>query len=68
MRSIRLLSTIVTVAGLVLLVGGIAFDLDPVWSLAGLLLLVAGVVKVVVTAIWRNLGGDSPPNTTSGDR
>jgi hypothetical protein len=60
-RSIRLLSAILTAAGLALLLIGVAFGLDPVWSLAGLLLLVAGVVKVIVVALWRNLGGEPTP-------
>lgn len=45
-----------TVAGIVLVAAAMALSLEPMWALVGLLLLWAGIVKVIVVALWRNLG------------
>ena len=56
MRYVRVISLIMVILGFILLVGGTILRLDPLWTLAGLLMLWAGVVKVVVAALWRKLG------------
>ena len=56
MRYIRLISLLMVVLGFVLVVAGFVLRLDPLWALAGLLMLWAGIVKVVVAALWRKLG------------
>ncbi len=66
MRHIRWISVLMTVAGAVLAAAGLALPLDPMWTLVGLLLLWAGIVKVIVVALWRNLGTPQPP--VAGDR
>ncbi len=66
MRHIRWISVLMTVAGFVLTAAGLALSLDPMWILVGLLLLWAGIVKVIVVALWRNLGTPHPP--VAGDR
>lgn len=61
MRHIRWISVLMTVAGLVLVASSLALSLEPMWTLIGLLLFWAGIVKVVVVALWRNLGAPEAP-------
>lgn len=61
MRLIRWISAIMTLAGIALVAGALAFSPDPMWTLVGLLLFWAGIVKVIVVAIWRNLGAPETP-------
>ncbi len=56
MRHIRWISVLMTVAGLALAAASLALSLEPMWALVGLLLFWAGIVKVIVVALWRNLG------------
>jgi len=59
-RHIRLVSVLMTVVGLALVVASVAGWLSPTLLLVGLFLLWAGLVKVVVVALWRHLGGPGP--------
>lgn len=64
MRHVRYASFAITLAGGLLLLAALLFRLAPVWALVGLLLLWAGLVKIVVVALWRRLGdGDRAPAT-----
>jgi len=56
-RHIRFVSALMTLAGLALVVAAVAGLANPTLLLVGLFLLWAGVVKVVVVALWRHLGG-----------
>ena len=58
MRQLRLLSALLTVAGLAVVAAAVAGLLDATLLLVGLLLLLAGAVKVVVVALWRHLDAD----------
>lgn len=55
MRHLRSLSTALAVAGIAALILAPLAGLDPTWTLVGLLLAVAGVVKLVVVFLWRDL-------------
>ncbi len=57
MRHLRLVSVLMTVVGLALVVAAVVGWLTPTLLLVGLFMLWAGVVKVVVIALWRHLGG-----------
>ena len=65
-RHIRWISVLMAVAGLVLVAASLALSLEPLWVLVGLLLFWAGIVKVIVVALWRNLGGSDAP--AAGER
>lgn len=58
MRHIRLVSILMTVVGLVLAAASVAGWLSPTLLLVGLFLFWAGIVKVVVVALWRHLGSN----------
>ena len=62
MRHIRLISLVMTLAGLALVAAAVAGLANPTLLLVGLFLLWAGVVKVVVIALWRHLGGAGSPS------
>ena len=63
MRHLHLVSLLMTVVGLALVVFAVAGWLNPTLLVVGLFLLWAGIVKVVVVALWRHLGGaqTNPP-------
>jgi hypothetical protein len=58
-RHLRSVSLLIALAGLAVLLLGLTTGLDETWVLVGLLLVVAGVVKVVVVRLWRDLA-DGP--------
>lgn len=58
MRHIRLVSVLMTVVGLALAAASVAGWLSPTLLLVGLFLFWAGIVKVVVVALWRHLGSN----------
>lgn len=58
MRHIRLVSVLMTVVGLTLAAASVAGWLSPTLLLVGLFLFWAGIVKVVVVALWRHLGSN----------
>jgi hypothetical protein len=62
-RHLHLVSLLMTVVGLALVVFAVAGWLNPTLLVVGLFLLWAGIVKVVVVALWRHLGGPqtNPP-------
>jgi membrane protein implicated in regulation of membrane protease activity len=49
------LSLVITLLGAAALLAGALGPLSPVWTLVGLMLIVAGVVKLVVVYLWRNV-------------
>lgn len=57
MRHLRSLSVVMTAAGLLILLLALLADLGPTWGLVGLLLAWAGLVKLVVVRLWRDLDG-----------
>jgi hypothetical protein len=59
-RQIRLVSIVMTILGATLVGAAVAGVASPTLLLVGLFLLWAGVVKVVVVALWRHLGGPAP--------
>jgi hypothetical protein len=65
-RHIRWISVLMTVVGGALVAASLALPLEPMWALVGLLLFWAGIVKVIVVALWRNLGAAEA--TTAGER
>jgi uncharacterized membrane protein HdeD (DUF308 family) len=56
---LRSVSLLIALAGVAVLLLAPVAGLDATWVLVGLLLVVAGVVKVVVVRLWRNLA-DGP--------
>jgi len=56
-RHLRSVSVAMTAAGVILLLAAVLLDLGATWTLVGLLLAWAGVVKVIVVRLWRNLDG-----------
>jgi hypothetical protein len=62
-RHLHLVSLLMTVVVLALVVVAVAGWLNPTLLVVGLFLLWAGIVKVVVVALWRHLGGaqTNPP-------
>jgi len=56
-RHIRLVSVLMTVVGLAVVVAAVVGWSSPTLLLVGLFMVWAGVVKVVVVALWRHLGG-----------
>ena len=55
MRHLRSVSLLITLAGILLVIATPLLPLDMTWLLVGLLLAWAGIVKLVVVALWRNL-------------
>jgi len=49
------------IGGVALLAAALLFDLGATWALGGLLLAWAGVVKVVVVALWRGVASVHAP-------
>jgi len=64
-RHVRFVSVLMTVVGLALVAASVTGWLSPTLLLVGLFLLWAGVVKVVVVALWRHLGHGPVPTTAS---
>ena len=65
MRHLRSLSVVMTAAGVLLVLAAALFDLGATWILIGLLLAWAGVVKVVVVYLWRDVA--APPAAVGKD-
>ena len=65
MRHLRSVSVAMTAVGIGLMVAAALLDLGATWTLVGLLLTWAGVVKVIVVHLWRNLDG-SPRTPDAG--
>jgi hypothetical protein len=63
-RYLRLLSIVMTVAGVALAVAANVFDLGGAVVLTGLMLVVAGLVKIVTVAVWNGFAGMGPVKTT----
>lgn len=55
MRYLRWASYAITLAGIMLAVVASTAGLGAVWSLAGILLAWAGIMKVIVVAIWEHV-------------
>lgn len=55
MRYLRWASYSITLAGILLAIVAGATGLGDVWVLAGILLAWAGIVKIIVVAIWEHL-------------
>ena len=62
MGRLRSVSAVMTVVGVVILLGTVVFGWGATWGLIGLLLAWAGAVKVLVVRLWRGLdqGGSAP--------
>lgn len=57
-RYVRIAQTIsiaITIAGILLVAVGTALDVGPLLPITGMFLIVAGVVKVGMVVIWKNL-------------
>lgn len=66
MRHLRLVSVVMVLGGLLALAAAAVLGLGGVWALTGLLLAWAGIVKVVVVAIWqRTIAGEPEPTGPS---
>jgi hypothetical protein len=63
-RYLRLVSIAMTIAGVLLAIGSLMFDLGGAITLTGLMLVIAGLVKIVTVAIWRGFVGLGPIKTT----
>lgn len=55
MRYLRWTSYLITLAGIVLAVVAGAAGLGDAWLLTGILLTWAGIVKIIVVAIWEHV-------------
>lgn len=64
MHSLRWVSILLFVAGLLLMAAGSLFSLDPGWTLTGLLLAWAGLVKVIVVRLWRGIAAPGGAETS----
>lgn len=64
MRYLRWISIAMTVAGLLLAVGSIVFDLGGALTLTGMMLVIAGLVKIATVAIWHGFVGLGPIKTS----
>lgn len=62
-RHLRTVSYLMTALGLVLIVAALAADRSAAVLLSGLLLVVAGMVKIVMVAIWHSVAGMGVPAT-----
>lgn len=60
MRHLHHLSLAMTALGILLAVGAGVFGWGAMWLLTGLLLTWAGIIKVIVVAIWRHAGIGAP--------
>ena len=72
MHHLRNLSLLMVALGALLIAAAVVGPLGPAWTLAGLLLILAGVVKVVVVALWRGVAdlsaaGEDPHGTGRDD-
>lgn len=63
MRHLKLVSYLLTAAGIGLVVLAVALDLTPTLTLIGLMLAIAGVVKIAVVAVWHGFAGFGVPLT-----
>lgn len=50
----RYISIVMTVAGLILIGIAVVFGLPALVTITGMLLVVAGIVKIVMVAIWKS--------------
>ncbi|HYI25273.1 MAG TPA: hypothetical protein VD767_07680 [Thermomicrobiales bacterium] len=57
MRHLRTIAWAMTLAGVALAIGAMAFSLDEMLVLAGIMLAWAGIVKVIVVHLWTNVAG-----------
>jgi hypothetical protein len=55
MRHLRSISVVLVLVGLTTMLGAAFLALGPTWLLSGLLLTWAGLVKVIVVALWRGV-------------
>ena len=55
MQLARSISIAMTALGILLTVAGAFLDLSPIVTVTGMMLVVAGVVKVVMVAIWQSM-------------
>ena len=62
MRHLRLVSIAITILGVLAIAAAVAFDLGAAITLTGMLLVVAGLVKIVIVALWRGVAGFDPPS------
>lgn len=67
MHHLRNLSIAMVALGALTVVAAAAAPLSPAWTLAGLLLALAGIVKVVVVALWRGVADLHDPPQRAGD-
>jgi hypothetical protein len=55
MKLARSISIAMTALGILLTVAGALLDLSPLVTITGMMLVVAGVVKIVMVAIWHSM-------------
>jgi hypothetical protein len=63
-RHLQTASYIMTAIGVVLVAAALAIDLPMATLLTGMLLFVAGVVKIVMVAVWRGVAGMGSDSST----
>lgn len=61
MHHLRLAAAAMALGGLLLVLAAAIGRLDATYALVGLFLLWAGIVKVMVVALWRHLGSGPGP-------
>jgi hypothetical protein len=66
MRRLHSLSLLLTLGGILLVAIAVALDLPPGVTLAGILLAWAGIVKVIVVALWRGVASLDPKDGRDG--
>lgn len=57
MKHLAAISYVITMTGVFVITASIAADLSPLFLMIGILLLIAGVVKIAVVHIWRQIAG-----------
>lgn len=63
-RHLHRLSLAITAAGILLAIIAGVLGLSATWMLTGVLLAWAGIIKVIVVAIWRHAGIGEPASPT----
>jgi hypothetical protein len=61
LRHLKLVSLLITFAGMLAVAAGLALDLDKTVVLIGMMLIIAGGVKIAMVAVWRGFAGFGVP-------
>lgn len=63
MRHLRTVSYVITAAGVLAVAASAVAGLSPTVLLLGLMLIIAGMVKIVIVALWHGVAGFGVPAT-----